>query len=1339
MKKSVVKTVLVLLLCGMAGFASAGNSGVDPKRSYEDLWKSYAESIEKDLPESAAKTLDEIESKALKENNQTQLLKSWLMRSSVFYRTSENNPQQTYIRYLESKTGQLDAVHNALLHEEIAQEYAEFWRNWKWDIKLNLPIEGDVSKVEMKYWDEESFRSRIDAHFAEAIKPVEALKQAETKDFLLILNVSTKEVEKYLDYEKTLYEFMFHRMANIYMNKAGRDDVEEGMNSDNWWQPAKDFVNVELNGNADNPLIKCLKIYQELIAYHLESGNEDALIYNDFKRYGFVNSIFSDFNRFQIAMDDLRNRYADNPLSAEITALMANNLIDQYERKSSDSIYFDNYRKAKELCEQVIAKFPKTTGAENCQNLVKHIVEPKISLRMHEVQLPGEAIPAVLEYRNAFRPYYRIVKVSEKEVERLIKKNKEELLKELDSKPSVTEQELTLATETDYRTHKTLIAIPKLERGCYFLIAGTQKKIKNKEMRLALLFQVSSLGYIDEKTEDNKLIVITVDRKTGKTVEGVTVEFYKENYRSQTNILATKQSDRNGRAEFTCKKNGIFIGFNLRKGDDCLYSFDNRKFYNSEESGEGIIGTHFFTDRAIYRPGQTVHFQGIVTRSDDEDKNVELVKGYTEIISLLDANRQEIASTEFVTDEYGSFSGSFVLPTDRMNGRYVLRSKTVLIYIRVEEYKRPTFELNFEKPKEKYMLNEDVTIHGDVKAYAGFGLDDVECSYRVVRKTSFPWRCWWWNYPSVLDEQIASGKSRTDENGKFAINFNLKPSQTIAPERQPLYTYEIEVTATSRQGETQTGTYSIRAGYNEIALSTDLPSEVEQSDMRKYKISVGNLSGEPAKSRILRKIYRCAEASMPNYFDAVFEYNNVKLDRQLLSDEELERLFPNYSFYPLKGSASSNGSMTLLSQKQISVYDTGTLYDGQSLKPGVYVVELVSLDDSLAKISKQFTVYEKESKKMPVNALVWAHADKQTANPGEKIQFAIGSSAKNVEIWVQLLHGSEVRIDRRITVSNSVQTIPYEVTENDRGALTWRYAMVKENSFRTKNVYVSVPFDNYDLDVKLATVRDRLNPGAEEKWEVTVRDYKDKPLEAALLAGMYDASLDVFVQNEWEFSMSPNISSYHSRWLGLSYFHTIFSVTENNNYNYHFTQPFNFRLPSDFPYVVYMVDGVRSEKKSLAGYLYLAGHNKKAAMNAEENVFYCVEQAEPMADRSLGMWPEMEEKKSQQPAEPTLRENFNETAFFFPQLRTNADGSATFSFTMPDALTRWKLMLLAYTKERQTGYKEYTFTSSKPVMIMADMPRYIYDNDTIWMVANVINTGEEAVTPKAKLEIFDAA
>jgi hypothetical protein len=165
--------------------------------------------------------------------------------------------------------------------------------------------------------------------------------------------------------------------------------------------------------------------------------------------------------------------------------------------------------------------------------------------------------------------------------------------------------------------------------------------------------------------------------------------------------------------------------------------------------------------------------------------------------------------------------------------------------------------------------------------------------------------------------------------------------------------------------------------------------------------------------------------------------------------------------------------------------------------------------------SQQFTVFENDSKKLPFTTMKWDHLDKSTAHPGDEIQLSLGSSAKAVDIWVQLLHGDEVRLDKKITLSDEVQTLSYKVTENDRGGLAWRYAFVKENSLNTSRMSVSVPFDNYNLDVKLATMRDKLSPGAEETWEVTVRDYKDKPLEAALLAGMYDASLDEFERNYW--------------------------------------------------------------------------------------------------------------------------------------------------------------------------------------------------------------------------------
>ena len=815
------------------------------------------------------------------------------------------------------------------------------------------------------------------------------------------------------------------------------------------------------------------------------------------------------------------------------------------------------------------------------------------------------------------------------------------------------------------------------------------------------------------------------------------------------------KSDKNGKAVMTSEKGNMTSFYiNLRKGDDVLLSDINFSI-GSPNRDDGVFHTTtLFTDRAIYRPGQTVYFQGVVKRSQGKEQT--LVNGYSEKVTLKDANWQEISSAQFTTDEYGSFSGSFVIPTDRLNGVFHLISGHGTSTIRVEEYKRPTFEVTFERPKEQYKLNQEVTVHGDVKAYAGFGLDDVEYSYRVIRKTSFPWRCWWWWYPTVEDEQITYGKARTDENGKFAVTFNLKPSLSIAPEKQPVFTYEIEVTATSKQGETHADTYSIRAGYNEIAISTDLPSEVEKSDLGKYQITVSNLSWQPAKSRISRKIYRYEDVAKINYFEAMG--HSEKLDRQMLSDEELARLFPEYSFYDMsalrqaqgpQGNGPSTGSGTLVSEAEITVDDKAKLYEGKSLEPGKYVVELTSLDDPLAKVSEQFTVFENDSKKLPFTTMEWVHQDKSTAHPGDEIQLSIGSAAKDVDVWVQLLHGDEIRLDKKINVSNGVQTLSYKVTENDRGGLCWRYAFVKENSFNKDRLDISVPFDNYDLDVKLATMRDKLSPGAEETWEVTVRDYKDKPLEAALLAGMYDASLDEFARNHWWFSMSP--SGAYSSGFGTDR-HGFISSNTGLEYFY-FAELFNFSLPSDAPFfdfgygfgmrryrkggrVLYdemvvmeeasmPMSGAVLQKNAVTTGLLIVNDDVEAA------------DAEEMVEITKQEMPYEAGGQDQKP-EPTLRENFNETAFFFPQLRTNKDGSATFSFTMPDALTRWRLMLMAYTKDRKTGSNEYTFTSSKPVMIMADMPRYMYDNDELWFVANVINTGDEPVTPKAKLEIFDA-
>lgn len=1342
--KGIIIAVATLLVVGALSFASTNTMTkvpAAPKNNYEDMWKKVKENLEKNLPESAEKELDAIEQQAAKDKNDIQLLKTYLYRQKIFQFTVEEDPDQYFIQYAESKIGQLDEVCNALLHEEIARAYANYLESNEWTINENLPIDGDLSKVEMKYWDKESFKTRIYQHYNEALMPIEALKKAKTEDFM-VLYENKENNEKYLEYEASLFEFMFHRVANYYQGEANADDAEG--DTEKWWLPAKDFVKADL-GAADNPLAKCLKIYQDLIAYNLKEKNEDVLIYNDFKRFGFVNGILGKDDQYQAAMEDLKAQHKDNPLSAEITSLIARNMMNQYESNSSDSAYFDHYKKAKAMCEEAIAKFPKSQGAKNCENLIKRIEEPQIDLTLNKVQLPNEAIPAVLEYKNTTAPYYRILKVSEKELSKLNNMQKEDLLKELNKKMPVAEQDLMLPAEPDYRSHSTLIALPALEEGIYYLTATTKQGIKSEDKTLVLTFQVSNLGYIVDQ-KDEKMTVVTIDRKTGKTMEGVTVELYRREWdykarEHKTIILATMKSDKNGRAVLDGKVKGDnSFCINLRKDNDNLLSERYFRLNEQYRNNNEVYETKLFTDRAIYRPGQTVYFQGITTRRQGED--LSLVNNYFEKISFRDANWQEITSANFTTDEYGSFSGSFVIPTDRLNGVFHLNANRGSVTIRVEEYKRPTFEVTFEQPKEQYKLNQEVTVRGDVKAYAGFGLDDVEYTYRVVRKTSFPWRCWWWWYPVVDDEQIAHGKARTDENGKFAVTFNLKPSKTIAPEKQPMFTYEIEVTATSKQGETHADTYSIRAGYNEIAISTDLPRTIEKSDLGKYQITVSNLSWQPAKSRISRKIYRYDDLAKINYFEAM-QHLEV-LDRQLHSDEQLSKLFPEYSFYDKR-------TKTLVDEAEIMVDDKAKFLEGKTLESGNYVVELKSLDDPLAVTTEEFTLYENEAKKMPYTAIVWSDVDKSTAHPGDEIKFSIGSSAKDVDIWVQLLHGDEIRFDKKITISNSVQTFTYKVTEGDRGGLNFRYVLVKENAFRTGDNHISVHFDNYDLDVKLATVRDKLNPGAEETWEVTVSDYKKKPLEAALLAGMYDASLDEFERNYWNFSMSP--------WGPRSYrFSTcVHDFTSSNTGLDYFTfiELFNFSLPSDAPFFDFGYGfGARRYRKGgrvLYDYVeesapMMTGAVLEKSSNAVDYEIPLV--AQNAADEEMveikkqeGSYPYEsggQNEKTEEPAEPTLRENFNETAFFFPQLRTNADGSATFSFTMPDALTRWRLMLMAYTKDRKTGRNEYTFTSSKPVMIMADMPRYMYDNDELWFVANVINTGDEPVTPKAKLEIFDA-
>ena len=1467
---------MALLLCLFLGLSASATP-----TDYKARWHRVNERLEYYLPASAGMILDSIENQALAEDNQMQLLKAILFRQKILMLTEESNAKEAYIHYAEQRLVLLDTVQAAILHTELARCYGSLLRDFKGVIQHNIDLEGDLNATDMRYWGEGNFREAINVHLTEALRPTAQLKRVKTQNYLMLFEYETLPDITNIQYEPTLFEFVFHRVAVFYKQVAAKDDVQQEWHTDDWWLPAEAFATVGLaEGEAD--ALRLLRIYQELIAYNLETGNEEVLIYNDFNRLRFVNALLQDDSAYQEALEQMLEKHREHPLSANIALELADNLATQYMRSSEGDGYEENYRKASEICHATVAKFPDSEAAEGCVKLLDHLYAPQLQVSFNQVQLSNEPIPVVLRYRNARHAYFRIVKVSEEEFDKMSWRDNDSK-KKLMARTPVAEQRVNLPAEKDLLYHSTLVALPAVAPGLYYLLVTPERNTTDMKMTLMVEFQVSNLAFVT----DEKNTLVTIDRKTGKPLEGVTVECLRKKYkrtgknemRYEERIVHKKTSDAEGKVRFGRGVNKYFH-VRLRYGDDVLYTSESLDFSTGYgyyfTVDPGYTTAKVFTDRAIYRPGQTVYYHGVVTNT--KNNREKLVRNQRRKVTFYDANRQKISSQTVWTDNYGSFSGAFVIPEDGLNGNYRLAVDLSYAFaycqFRVEEYKRPTFEVSFEKPKEQYKLNQEVSVEGRVKAYAGFGLDDVECRYRVERSTSFPWRCYGRNYPFVVEEQITQGTTRTDGDGKFNISFMLKPAAKIKPELQPVFTYTVEVTAINAQGETHEEKFTFTAGYNEVAISSNLPGLFEKSEGGDYRIEVLNMSGEPAQSRVSQKLYRYDEPERINYFDSMDK--DIHLDRKIMSDEELARLFPNYSF-------DSNNDKTLVGETEFEVDGQRRFDDYRQLQPGRYLLELKSLDDTLATLTEQFIVTDRQTKKMPVKAMHWMQIDRGMAQPGDTLHITLGSAAKEVGVWLKLVHDNEeVRMDQWVEVSEGLVTLPYVVTESDRGMLCLLLSSFKENSNRFERYTIAVPYDNLDLKVELASVRDKLNPGAEETWNLTVRDYKDKPVKSAVLAGMYDASLDVFQQHSWSFNMTPR--SYYTKGFvtAPSRFFTE-SSTISMPYTYQ-VKLFNFSLPSDAPFfdviyirrgnahdgVIYgssgntswstalgsgpygrlkgriidetgesvpfaniilekngiMTGGASSDfdgnydinpippgtydlKASCIGYNQFVVKNivipankitfyninmvagdihlneicvvdyeipliskdntrSGASISAEEIAKLPVRSAEGVAasvggvfsnDGEVGsirgsgssyeyIWPGHKDAQEVEQLEQERmmmerflvapRENFNETAFF-NYLKTDAEGNASFSFTMPDALTRWHFMALAYNRERQTGFKEYSFTTSKPVMIMADMPRYMYDNDTLWFVANVINTGDEAVTPKAKLEIFDAA
>ena len=722
-------------------------------------------------------------------------------------------------------------------------------------------------------------------------------------------------------------------------------------------------------------------------------------------------------------------------------------------------------------------------------------------------------------------------------------------------------------------------------------------------------------------------------------------------------------------------------------------------------------------------------------------------------VILRDANHQVIDSLSLTSGDYGSIQGQFRLPQNTLNGNFTLSVKEYTngyANISVEEYKRPKFFVEINKPKGSFRVNDTVSITGTAKAYAGNNIDGATVSYRVSRQARFiyPWLFYRRPMPNVPDMEITSGTTTTDANGNFKLDFAAIPDLSIDKKLDPVFDYSVQVDITDINGETRSETSVIPVGYKSVVLNIDLPgSPVATDSLKNIFVGSANLSGEPEKLNATVMIYPLQAPQRlirERYWD--------KPDKFVFNEAEYIKHFPHDEYRDeadyhnwVRGSSIYSATDTTNKKFQISNQSTGA---DIKFPPGWYAIEAIAKDKdgNDIKAIEYVQLYDAAAKTIPLPEYNWYTDIKANTQPGETAGFITGTAATDVFLIQQTDKTIEGRNESNqqisyqfFSINNEKKNFSFPITEDDRGGFGIVQLFVKDNRVYIKNAIISVPWTNKQLAVNLSTFREKMEPGSEEKWQVKISGSKGEKVAAEMLASMYDASLDQFKPHRW---VVPNIwTQYYAinYWDGRQSFTNIQSE-ERNTFpvdNVYYEKSYDRLIAIEARrYAMAMM-----KKEDASGF---AGAPRRYYDNRNANAAEAVE--EESADsatvkRSLTTAVVTVKTKGSPNgnSQTTTRKNFNETAFFFPDLKTDEAGNIAFSFTMPEALTQWKMMAIAHSKELAFGYAQQLAVTQKELMVQPNAPRFVREKDSIAFSAKIVNIGDKPLNGFAKLELVDAA
>jgi len=1259
-------------------------------QTYQQQWKIVDKLDKKNLPKQALKEVASIYQRAIKEQNDIEILHS-ILEKMRYKGYIEDNSDKKNIYFLEKELKKDYSIPNKLIIKSIlASLYDKYREEHSYTISNRTNIKDDNS-TDIATWTIDRLNNRAMRLYLESIR--DEAKYIDIKKYKPILS----EAKNTYELEPTLYDFLLFRALYYFENERSyitKPKENFVINEAIAFGDISSFINYQFPTiNKKSSQYQSLLLYQKLLYFHWQNGDKLALQHANISRLEFVYNHFIGNNRNRYYLEALEQIKSQN-----IEALLY--LAEYYQNKQE-------YKKAIEYANKGI-NTPNRYTSIRCKSIKDNIEAKEINIELENVNLPHNNILTKVEYKNIDKLYVKVIKITDKILIELKKDRKiEKKLEYINSLTAINQFDIALPKADDYKKHTTEVSLGSYDLGYYLIVISKDRYFSNKRL-IIRRENISKIGYFYRNSS-----FLVVDRVTGKPMSGVIANIY-----NKSKKVATYKSNSEGVINIAKTNTAFSISF--QKDNDKL-RLDNDKYYSNNYSTniyrkkiqKRVI---IFTDRAIYKPSQKIYFKGLAVESY-QNKKPKILTNKSIVISLYNTNNQKLKTQEFKTDNFGTFHGYFIAPKSGRLGNMSLRvNKMGYKNIRIEEYKRPKFEVNFEPFTKTYRLEDKVTITGEAKALSGYGLSGAKVKYSVQRVVSFPWWEWWRPIKHFPTQQIASSQTTTDQNGKFHISFDAIADPNIPAKDKPNFSYKISVDITDTTGETHSNSKTINIGYVAIKADMLIDKEININNNSGIKLITTNLDNkfQPLQGKVVIEKLKPKDKVYRN------RYWSVKnIDKPLYTKEQFQMIFPNY-IYP-KDVFSAQADII----KTIN-FDTGKskTIKLKGLPQGKYKFTLYTRDKYGTEVKKSKTniiVYNLKEKNPPILTDLWKKLDKKSYKIGQKAKLILKSSTPNSWVRLEVHRGNKVQ-EKWIEFNKLTQNI-IQITKQDRGNILYRLTMIKNNRIHYYQGAIFVPW-NDKLKVEFISFRDKLKPNTKEQWRIKISGKDKEKVMAQMVATMYDASLDKFIQHSF---YKPNIFPYqnyiYNRWKAKG-FGTIRAYAQWQNYTMDNEDRVFYNIKDK--YNINIIDGLGGDIEPVMSMAPISSNISSRVVASSQGIVSEADTSNSYSQPNI----ELNPKQSIH-----IRRNLQESMFFKPNLQTDADGNIIINFKTNDALTRWNFLAFVHTKELQSAIVKKVITTQKELTVVTNLPRFFREGDKIWLTEKIVNLSNRDLKGECELQL----